>query len=91
MYVKPLMWCMTGGRYKGTDLLNISIRVFILYMQIFPSSPLCLLFLGRFILKRGTGMGLLFSLLLQSLLFFNVLLFCHTFYRLNRTAAESSE
>lgn len=91
MYMKPFMWYMMGGRYKVTDLFNISIRVFTLYVQIFPSSPLCLLFLGRFILKKGTGVGLLFSLLLQSPLFINVLLFCHTCYRLNRTAAESSE
>lgn len=91
MYRKPLTWYMTGGRYKVTDLLNTSIRVFTLYVQIFPSSPLCLLFLGRFILKTGTGMGLLSSLLQQSPLFFTVLLFCHTCYRLNRTAAESSE
>lgn len=43
MYTKPLMWYMTG-RYKVTDLLNTSIRVFTLYVQIFPSSPLSVIF-----------------------------------------------
>lgn len=66
MHMKPLTWYMTGGRHKVTDLLNTSIRVLTLYVQIFLSSPLRLLFLGRFILKKGTGVGLLFSLLLQS-------------------------